>query len=369
MTSASWDNIFGLTDPLPTQGRFAGYVKIPWASDHSSYGGFLPVPLAIVGGGSGPTVLLLGGIVGGEYDAQVAVARLVQSLDPKKMNGRVIAMTMANYPAALAGTRNSPLDGKYLNKAFPGDIFGTTTSIIAEYIERHLMSVSDFVIDLHSEARTMRYLSSATIIDDADRTVQMRRLALAKAFGAERILRFRSFDSRSTSGAARRTGATRIGVEISGADTVDQIISGIGRVLVWAGISGTPQATSKSSVLLAHRQQDFLYTLTEGVFQPAVSLGSQVAAGDLAGHVLDLTRPLSEPSQVVCSSDGIVVGTRSIGQVQRGDCVMLLATDGGDACQAELAEVSELRWFGLPSQRGAKVARKSNVRREKSAVS
>lgn len=369
MTTASWDNIFGLTDPLPNQGRSAGYVKIPWASDHSSYGGFLPVPLAVVGGGSGPTVLLLGGIVGGEYDAQVAAARLVQSLDPEKMNGRVIAMTMANYPAALAGTRNSPLDGKYLNKTFPGDVFGTTTSIIAEYIERHLMSVSDFVIDLHSEARTMRYLSSATIIDDADPNVQMRRLALAKAFGAERILRFRSFDSRSTSGAARRTGATRIGVEISGPDTVDQIISGIRRVLAWSGISGAPEPMCKSSVLLAHRQQDFLYTLTDGVFQSAVSLGSAVAAGDLAGHVLDLTRPLSEPSQVVFSSDGIVVGTRSIGQVQRGDCVMLVATDGGDACQAELDEASELRWFDRTSQRGSNATRTRSVRREKIPVS
>lgn len=41
---------------------------------------------------------------------------------------------MANYPAAQAGLRTSPLDGGNLNRSFPGDPRGTPTQVIADYI-------------------------------------------------------------------------------------------------------------------------------------------------------------------------------------------------------------------------------------------
>lgn len=321
-----------------------GFVKIPYASDRTSYG-FVPVPLAVVGGGDGPTVLLLAGVAGDEIAAQIAVAHIIQSLDPKLMNGRVIAMTMANLPAAQAGTRNSPLDGKSLNKSFPGDLLGPPTSVIADYIERQLMPAADLVIELHSEGRTMRYLSSATIIDDTDQNVHLRRLALSHALGIENILRFRSFDYRSTSGASRRAGATRIGVEVSGEDSVERIVAGVNRVFAWAGIAGAATTPTRIRVLLLHRSQDYVFALSDGVFHPSAKLGDSVSVGDLAGHVLDLTRPLAEPVRVVFSVDGIVVGIRGTSQVQRGDCVTLLAIEGEEAAQAELSEAATLHWF------------------------
>ena len=72
------------------------------------------------------------------------------------MTGRVIALPMANAPAARQGTRHSPIDGRSLNKSFPGSALGSPTRIIADYIERHLMPISDLVIDLHSDSRSIR---------------------------------------------------------------------------------------------------------------------------------------------------------------------------------------------------------------------
>ena len=102
VASAVTDRIFGLTEPLPASGLHTGFVRIPWSSDRSAYG-FVPVPLVVAGGGDGPPLLLLAGVFGDEPDAQLGVARIVQSLDPAVMNGRVIAMPMANLPAAAAG--------------------------------------------------------------------------------------------------------------------------------------------------------------------------------------------------------------------------------------------------------------------------
>lgn len=358
MSSTIKEVFFGLTDPLPESGRHMGFVKIPYSSNRSAYG-IVPVPLAVVGGSAGPTVLLLAGVFGDEIHAQIAVARILRAIDPERMNGRVIALPMANYPAVQAGTRNSPVDGRSLNRSFPGDVFGTQTSIIAHYIERNLMPVSDLVIDLHSVGSTMRYQSSATLIDHHDPDVQMRRLALARAFGLQNVLRFRSFEDRSTSGSAFRAGATRIGVEIGGDDPVDTIVRGVDRVLAWAGVSGTaaPGSPPEARVLLTQRDDDFIYACSDGVFEAVAQLGDVVAAGDLAGYIHDLHRPLAEPAAVHFSVGGIVVCTRGCSQTKRGDFLMHLATEGEGEALAQFDQARSFRWLGALENGGSKPQR------------
>lgn len=346
VASAVTDRIFGLTEPLPASGLHTGFVRIPWSSDRSAYG-FVPVPLVVAGGGDGPTLLLLAGVFGDEPDAQLAVARIVQSLDPAAMNGRVIAMPMANLPAAAAGTRTSPLDGRNLNRSFPGNVMGTPTSMIADYIERHLMATADIVLDLHSDGRSLRYLPSATLVEHPDQDVQARRMAVAMAFGAANVLQFRSFEDRSTSGAARRAGAVRVGTEIGGPDPVRAMVDGVGRVLAWAGIAGTaPSAAPSPRIFLAQREEDFIHALSDGTFEPARQLGDEVAAGDIAGYLHDLTRPLAPPQPVHFPVGGTVLCTRGSGPACRGDCLMHLGQPADAATRARFVAAAALRWLG-----------------------
>ena len=74
--------LFGLGEDIPQSGQHFGFVKIPHSSNASAYG-FLPVPIAVVGGSLGPTVLLLAGVFGDEPDAQIALLRFVQGLNPE----------------------------------------------------------------------------------------------------------------------------------------------------------------------------------------------------------------------------------------------------------------------------------------------
>ena len=70
-------------------------------------------------------VLLTGGVHGDEYEGPIALAKLIRALDLSKLSGRLIVVPAVNYPAFLAGTRTSPIDGVNLNRTFPGRRDGT----------------------------------------------------------------------------------------------------------------------------------------------------------------------------------------------------------------------------------------------------
>ena len=105
-------------------GKQTGYLRLPHSVHRSAYG-WIPIPLVQVKNGDGPTILLMAGNHGDEYEGQVAVTRLAQELEPNHINGRVLLLPMANYPAAKAGHRTSPIDDGNLNRSFPGDPGGT----------------------------------------------------------------------------------------------------------------------------------------------------------------------------------------------------------------------------------------------------
>ena len=79
------------------------------------------MPVCVIRNGDGPSVLLMAGTHGDEYEGELSLARLIRRLDPARMKGRVTILPMTNAPAVMAAKRCSPLDGGNLNRAFPGD--------------------------------------------------------------------------------------------------------------------------------------------------------------------------------------------------------------------------------------------------------
>ena len=141
-------------------GRQHGFLRL-FHSVHSSAYGFIPIPIVVLKNGTGPTALLVSGTHGDEYEGQVALCNLVKSLDPARIRGRVIILPAANFPAAMAGRRTSPIDEGNLNRLFPGDPDGTVTEQIAYHIEHELVPMADLVCDLHSGGSSLMYVPSA----------------------------------------------------------------------------------------------------------------------------------------------------------------------------------------------------------------
>ena len=88
-----------ITNPIDFDraGRQAGYLRAPLSRNTSGWG-VVEIPIISIKNGSGPTVLLTGGIHGDEYEGPIAISYLARSLDPAKVQGRVIMIPAYNSP-------------------------------------------------------------------------------------------------------------------------------------------------------------------------------------------------------------------------------------------------------------------------------
>ena len=342
--------LLGLANPLPKQRKTMGYVRVPFSTNNSAYG-FIASPITVIANGDGPTALLLAGTQGDEFEGQIALSNLAREIEPDQIKGRIIIFPMANTPAAQAGVRNSPIDGLNLNRIFPGDVRGRTTSMLASYIERALMPESDIVIDLHSGGNSLEYLPCASYVDHLNAEEAARRLSLAVAFGSPTILAMKAYEDRSTSGAARRAGAVRMSAEIGGGGrvtkpSVDMAYVGVRNVLDWAGILPFPaDHRADTSVKEVEAERDYHYALHDGLFEPWVDLGDHVQAGQTAGLIHDVATPGSTPQEVRFSSDGTVVCLRTMSMTKRGDCVLHLAQPPSDILLKNLEKAKSSNWL------------------------
>src|SRR5262249_46463696 len=143
-------------------GKQIGVFHVPFSS-HDDAWGVVPVPVAVISNGDGPTVILEGGNHGDEYEGPITLGELIRDLDPASVSGRLIFIPAINQPAVLAAQRVSPIDGINLNRTFPGDPLGTTTRQIAAFVNDVLFPMGDVFIDLHSGGSSLDIIPSAVI--------------------------------------------------------------------------------------------------------------------------------------------------------------------------------------------------------------
>ena len=72
------------TVDLDKPGKQVGFVMIPH-SPHGDAWGVTRVPIAVIGNGKGPTVILEGGNHGDEYEGPITICELIRELDPAEV--------------------------------------------------------------------------------------------------------------------------------------------------------------------------------------------------------------------------------------------------------------------------------------------
>src|SRR3954469_961915 len=110
---------------------------------------WLPV-LAAAGQADGPTLAVLAGVHGDEYEGVRAIPQIFRALDLAQLRGRLIMVPVCNIPAYRTATRSSPIDGLNLARVFPGDARGTVTQRIAHALTEQVIAPANQLIDLHS---------------------------------------------------------------------------------------------------------------------------------------------------------------------------------------------------------------------------
>jgi len=315
-------------------GKQTGYLRLPHSVHRSAYG-WLPFPIVMLSNGEGPTTLMISGTHGDEYEGQVALSKLCQTLEPEDIRGRLILMPMANYPAAHAGLRTSPIDEGNLNRVFPGNPLGTPTEMIAHYIEEVLLPMCDYFFDFHSGGSSLLYPATALRRCGETKEIDAQLEALQKAFDVPYGFIFAgSGESRVSSKAAERKGVLNMMSELGGGGTVTPEIMalterGINRLLHHIGMlpGYEPDAPRGCRLMEMKSEAYFVYAYADGLFEPYVDLLTEVKAGQEAGAIHHPETPWVPPTICHFRHDGMAICKRIPGRVERGDCLFHLATD------------------------------------------
>ncbi len=306
-------------------------------SPHEDAWGVMPIPIAVIKNGTGPTVLLEGGNHGDEYEGPIILGRIIRDLDAAEIQGRLIIIPAINTPAVVAGRRTSPVDGLNFNRCFPGDPRGTMTRQIVHYVHDVLFAMADAFVDLHSGGSSLDILPSGIVepADDPGRT--RRNLEAVLAFDAPHTVVLDNLgEPRTSTASAVRAGLVTVGTELGrgGAVSIDALRvgeRGVRNLLAHLGImeptETTPPTASRSRVVRVPGADGYVYAPVAGVFEPLHDKGAAVDEGTPAGLVHFLDDPGRAPVPALFKSSGMLYARRHPGRVERGNCVAVVAVD------------------------------------------
>lgn len=268
--------------------------------------------IAVRGARPGPTLLVTAGVHGAEY-ASIEAAYRVAETDPSDLSGTLVVLPIACPPSYFARTPYvNPVDGKNLNRAFPGRADGTFAERLAHWLTGEFISRADAYVDLHG-GDLIESLAPFAIHDAGHEPSR----ALAEAFGLP--LRIADVMEGTTNTTASRAGVPTVLAEAGGqglwpASAVDPLVDGVQRCMRHLGM--TPGALEPREMRLL---TEFAWLRSEhaGRWHPAVTGGDAVVAGQELGVVSDL---LGEPLQrAVAPIDGIVLFAVSSLAMNAGD--------------------------------------------------
>lgn len=311
------------------------------AFHHDGTWGNVLVPLTVIYGHRGPgkTVACFGGTHGNEYEGQVGVWQLASELDPERLAGRVLLMPRLCTPACDAGTRESPLDGVNMNRAFPGDPQGTITYRIAHFVTQEILNRADVVLDIHSGGRILRFPMVSSFHEVPDPHQQREMAEAARLFDTPFVMVYAKAMARGLlTDEAEAMGKITIGTELGYGDAtiregVTYARAGILNVLRHYGLlEGAvervrPADAPPPRIIRAVRLEDYIPAPISGIYEPTAEPGQWVEAGDLVGRLYDFDYPGGPPLEMRAPRSGWLLVVPFAAAVPKGQTVIVVAED------------------------------------------
>lgn len=272
--------------------KATGVIEVPSGSDAATN-----IPVAVVHGAKpGPALALVAGAHGTEYASIIALDKLIGLLNPAEISGTVIIVPLVNIPSfEQKALHINPVDGKNMNRMYPGKMDGTQTDRASFMITKQVVEQCDHLIDLHGGDidESLRPYSYWTKTGNERQDGISREMVLA--FGLDHIIisTNRPKDpqaSRYLENTATTRGKPSITVEAGHAGTVEAedvnaLVNGCLNVMRYLKMAaGSPSVVEhpvwiENVVTLASEQT--------GIFYPLVRRGSYVEQGMKVGYVTD----------------------------------------------------------------------------------
>lgn len=242
------------------------------------------VPAFVLRGAEpGPTLLVTAGVHGAEY-ASIEAAYRLAALDPAALSGTLVVLPIVNRTAyRVRAIYGNPIDGKNLNRQFPGDPAGSFAPRLAHWLADAWVRHADAYLDLHGGDLNEALTPFALHARGDERARE-----LAEAFGLPYVIA-------SSSAGHSYTGAAALGVPAVLAEAGGQglfperdvlaLVDGCRRAMRHLGMlpgAPTPRPT------VAIERFVVLTSEHEGRWYPRVRLDARVEAGEPLGEVRDL---------------------------------------------------------------------------------
>ena len=277
--------------------------RMTWRAGESLYGSAIPTPVLVAEGmAPGRTLCLSAAVHGDELNGIEIVRRVMYSLDPEKLSGRVIGVPIVNIQGFERHSRYLP-DRRDLNRFFPGNPRGSSASRIAYSFFEQVVKHCDALVDLHTGSfhRTNLPQLRANLRDESV-------LEMTEGFGGLVILH-------STGGPGTlRASAARAGVPAVTLEAgeplrvddkaVDHSVKALYSLLDDMGMYkrrslwGSPEPTYYGSMWVRADKG--------GMLLGDVKLGKRVKEGDVLGTVTD---PITNVKQeILAPQSGRVIG-------------------------------------------------------------
>ena len=162
-----------------------GFIAVPAGIDAATN-----IPVIIINGAKpGPRLALVAGAHGTEYASIIALEKLAQRIHPNALSGTVIIVPLINLASfAQKVPHLNPIDGKGMNRLYPGKADGTQTERALWAIGRQVVEPCDYLIDLHGGDLDENMRRYSYWPQTGNAKVDATSLGMVLAFGLDHII-------------------------------------------------------------------------------------------------------------------------------------------------------------------------------------
>jgi uncharacterized protein len=274
--------------PEPGQ-AVRGMVRVPGVEPAWEFPAFV-----VRGAAPGPTLAVTAGIHAAEYPPIEAATRVARELDPARLRGTVIVVPLVNLPGFFVRSIYvNPVDGRNLNRAFPGSPDGAASARVARFLLEQVIEGCDAYLDLHCGDMIEALVPFAGYHVTGREDVDGCSRAMSEVFGIEHVIASRSADVPGTAYAnAALRGVPAVLAEIGQQgvyeqESVERLASGVRAVMAHLGMLPRVQPPAPGPRRELARFS-WLFAEENGTYHPSIAAGDDVVEGQVVGEVRDL---------------------------------------------------------------------------------
>ncbi|WP_247729930.1 succinylglutamate desuccinylase/aspartoacylase family protein [Halovivax limisalsi] len=298
------------------------WVTVPIATDADM--SELDLRVRVITNGEGPTIWLQGGLHGSEHVGARALRDVLLDIDPADVSGTIVGVPVANPTAFANKQRLTGVDGRDVNRSFPGSQNGYFSEMLADRLYSLALEHADYFADFHNGGNEYE-VAGFCIFSETGDDLEEESVAMCRAADLPYAVGVSSEFGGSMGTELIDEGIPSAVVEAGGLGHIspeyyEMNVHAIENIAKEVGVlNGEPTTDGEFSV---HSGSDWHHASAGGFFEPNVDCNDEVSEGDELARITNVEGEVVET--FVAQYDGILVCMRSYPMVRPGDWALQL---------------------------------------------